>query len=368
VSDIDFAPTICDLAGCTLGPYPGGQTKPDGISILPLLDGDVNHLDRDALLEDNFLSHTWTAVRTTSQSELGLWHYIVNYPSGFVELYNDATDPWELDNVAGDPSNTALEAHLADRLEQLRAEGRPNTPAKVTIIEESTPDGATDFSFSGDLGNFKLDDDSTKTLPKKKVFNLTPGDYTVTQSLDAAWSLTNILCPFPTDIDIPAGTITLHVLQNDDVTCTFKNLRRRPDVAVAQTEIGPYKGDNKYAIGPTKRQTSKRLGVLPDTEYQFYARIQNDGKQADTLTVKGEIAGPASMSSTIWAGTTDVTAAVLAGTYTTPSLAKGASVTLTLRVHTTSVVRIGDKQVVSFTATSTNAPGAIDIARAITKV
>ena len=32
VENIDLAPTLCELAGCTLGPYPNGQLPPDGNS------------------------------------------------------------------------------------------------------------------------------------------------------------------------------------------------------------------------------------------------------------------------------------------------------------------------------------------------
>ena len=30
IQNIDLAPTLCDIAGCRLGPYPTGQAKPDG--------------------------------------------------------------------------------------------------------------------------------------------------------------------------------------------------------------------------------------------------------------------------------------------------------------------------------------------------
>ena len=45
VSNIDMAPTFCDIAGCTLGPYPTGQKKPDGLSLLPLLKGETSRLN-----------------------------------------------------------------------------------------------------------------------------------------------------------------------------------------------------------------------------------------------------------------------------------------------------------------------------------
>ena len=39
IQNIDLAPTLCDIAGCELGPYPTGQARPDGVSFLKLLTG-----------------------------------------------------------------------------------------------------------------------------------------------------------------------------------------------------------------------------------------------------------------------------------------------------------------------------------------
>src|SRR3989304_71087 len=37
VSNIDLAPTMCAVGGCSLGPYPSGQANPDGVSLLALI-------------------------------------------------------------------------------------------------------------------------------------------------------------------------------------------------------------------------------------------------------------------------------------------------------------------------------------------
>ncbi len=72
VSSIDLAPTICQVGDCELGPFPGGQAGPDGVSLMPLLSGNANNLGRDALLETSWESRVWTGLRTTELSELGL--------------------------------------------------------------------------------------------------------------------------------------------------------------------------------------------------------------------------------------------------------------------------------------------------------
>jgi hypothetical protein len=58
----------------------------------------------------------------------------------------------------------------------------------------------------------------------------------------------------------------------------------------------------------------------------------------------------------------------MAGTFTTPVMAKGGTLTLTIRVQVSSLALSGDKQVVSITANSVGASGAIDVVRGITAV
>jgi len=130
VSNIDFAPTFCDAGGCALGPYATGQAGPDGVSLLPLLDGDVSNLGRDALLEVNTTSITapkWAAIRTTPEAAEGRWHY-VEYETGERELYDLANDPWELENLASDPDTADLRANLSDRLVESLNQGRVDGP------------------------------------------------------------------------------------------------------------------------------------------------------------------------------------------------------------------------------------------------
>jgi len=128
-SNIDFAPTFCEIAGCEMGPYPEGQPHADGHSILSVMQGKTPG-PRTSLL--TVMLHDvrrlgmpiWTAVTTYRGDPLGRWHYI-RYSGGPVELYDLSADPWELRNVAGMPSHAALMAKLdAVRKAYLR-EGRP---------------------------------------------------------------------------------------------------------------------------------------------------------------------------------------------------------------------------------------------------
>jgi hypothetical protein len=127
-SNIDLAPTFCELAGCAMGPYPSGQTRADGVSLVPALGGQPPR--RDALLTV-MLSRgrppgrpAWTSVTTYAASPLGRWHY-VRYADGVQELYDLRHDPGERVNLAGQRRYADVQGRLQRRLARLLREGRP---------------------------------------------------------------------------------------------------------------------------------------------------------------------------------------------------------------------------------------------------
>lgn len=146
LSNIDVAPTICEIAGCSMGPYPNGQTTPDGLSFASLIKNLPLTHSRDSILEsqpvrpDGAAPDTrpaWWALRTTGQSPEGLWHYI-EYDSGEKELYDLSNgpcykwnqtmtgDPCELRNLLfhspTDPNVIAKQTQFSTRLSQLKTE------------------------------------------------------------------------------------------------------------------------------------------------------------------------------------------------------------------------------------------------------
>jgi arylsulfatase A-like enzyme len=166
LQNIDFAPTICALAGCTIGPFPNGQLKPDGVDFSGLLRGNTTYLPRDAVLDEMPAQQgkdptdppVWYAVRTTAASPLARqgcalasvagcrWHYI-EYATGEHELYDVSDgpywqwnpsmpgDPAELNNLlapgspwANDPANAHIHATLQQRLAQLKGEPGYSNP------------------------------------------------------------------------------------------------------------------------------------------------------------------------------------------------------------------------------------------------
>jgi arylsulfatase A-like enzyme len=102
---VDLAPTVCAMAGCHLGPYPTGQRRPDGRSVL-----DAFALGAPTGRRSLLSSHPedgwhepghpgWFALRTDATHPLGAWLF-VHYHTGEEELYDLSRDPHLLDNLA----------------------------------------------------------------------------------------------------------------------------------------------------------------------------------------------------------------------------------------------------------------------------
>ena len=129
VSNIDLAPTFCDIAGCQMGPFKDGPATADGVSLLPLLDGQAEHLERTVVREERSGPYAdappFRAIRTTEQHPAGSWHYI-EWDTGERELYDMVEDPWELTNLARDVAHEALVAQLSAELADEFAEEAPN--------------------------------------------------------------------------------------------------------------------------------------------------------------------------------------------------------------------------------------------------
>jgi arylsulfatase A-like enzyme len=365
VSNIDLAPTLCEVAGCVMGPFPGGRSGADGLSLMPLLDGDVASLGRDALLETEYRLRPWVAVRTTHLSPLGLWHY-VEHQTGFRELYDLEQDPWELENLAYEPAYEEVRADLSNRLLRLLAEGRRDPTAQVTIVEDSLPNAGQDFAFSGDFGSFLLDDDSNATLPRKRVFwGLSPGQYSFQQASVAGWDTVSISCPTGSQIDLENGLATVNLYPGDRITCTFKNAGRKPDASIALVPEGPFKGDNLYSSAPGSGQTQRRDLVQAGQAYDFVLRLQNDSQLPDSFTVRGSVSGSQAMSVAYLVGGSDVSAQVSAGTYRTIDLVPGASILMTMRVTVAADAAPGITTKAVVRQTSVADPTRVDVARGV---
>jgi N-acetylglucosamine-6-sulfatase len=113
VGNVDLAPTIAAIADAK------PSSEVDGRSLIPYATSPELSDDRALLIESLvrdrsiYYGFPYEAIR----SERYLY---VGYSTGQEELYDLREDPYELDNVAGDPAYAATKRALARRLDQLR--------------------------------------------------------------------------------------------------------------------------------------------------------------------------------------------------------------------------------------------------------
>ena len=103
-------------------------------------------------------------------------------------------------------------------------------PGSITIAKETDPGGSTGFDFSGDLGDFSLDDDGSQVFE-----GLGAGDYGVTEAVPAGWDLDGVVCTGG-DSTVAGGGVMVHLDAGEDVVCTFTNVERGSITVVKETD------------------------------------------------------------------------------------------------------------------------------------
>lgn len=107
-SNVDFAPTIAELAGIQPPDYL------DGLSLVPLLLGSADlqeGLKRDAVLIEfyGFNSEEAAALLVYGALRTREYTYIEYFEDNFIEVYDLVNDPYQLDNIANQVSDDFLD-------------------------------------------------------------------------------------------------------------------------------------------------------------------------------------------------------------------------------------------------------------------
>jgi N-acetylneuraminic acid mutarotase len=159
---------------------------------------------------------------------------------------------------------------------------------------------------------------------------------------------------------LPRGTGPTDVLEVYVPTSTV-----RPDALVKlSTSTAMLGGDvwNLTGLGQTATSTA-----APGVTRTFKVRIENDGSTLDAYTVRGPAGSPGFAVRYLRGatGTVDITAAVVAGTYTTPSLARGGSVIVRVRIQVKAGAPAGASQSAPLTIASVARPSSTDVVKAV---
>lgn len=107
----------------------------------------------------------------------------------------------------------------------------------ITIIKDAVPNDPQDFKFTGNLGQFDLDDDSDPTLPNIATFSgMTQGTYTVTEPNVQGWDLTNVVCnDTNSQGNVNNRNAVIQLEPGETVTCTFTNTKQTGTLTLVKT-------------------------------------------------------------------------------------------------------------------------------------
>ena len=138
----------------------------------------------------------------------------------------------------------------------------------------------------------------------------------------------------------------------------------RPDnwIRKSTDTTAQYVGNNIYNTTGTN-QTKTRNGYRGNTLI-FYVKIQNDGSVSDKFYVKGTGSNSGFTAKYYKYDSTNITSAVIAGTYKTALISPGGSVVLKVKITITSTASHGSSRYHNVTSTSYNDSTKKDLVRA----
>ena len=142
------------------------------------------------------------------------------------------------------------------------------------------------------------------------------------------------------------GGITITSINGVPVSPTGK-----PDNLISKQANAGFVGDGVY--NPTGAHQKKTATVAVGKTKTFYVTIQNDGLNTDTFTITGATGSADFSAKYIDQSGLNVTADVVAGTYSTGNLAPGAETTIRLRVRVKKSAIAGNQR--SFKVTTRSA-------------
>ncbi len=198
---LDLVPTIYDALGIS--------AHSDGMSLVPLL------RDPQTPWRDELFFEKTTAAQYPNGMWAGLrrndWKYI-EYADGEEELYDLASDPYELENLAGDAAHESVRAAMAQRVDELRGIGiKPirhdivGTVAKPFSLTLEPWGGKAPLTWKIETGN----------LPPGLELNPASGEISGTPTTAGSWTFSARVTSASSDLATQRGepkTFVSHAL------------------------------------------------------------------------------------------------------------------------------------------------------------
>ena len=168
-------------------------------------------------------------------------------PGPYTVTENDPTPGYDLTALNCDDANSTESVPNRQASIQLEAGESltctfTNTQrGSITIVKDTVPNGAQDFTFTDDIPGCTvgpLDDDADGTNPSQTVCsNVAPGPYTVTEDDPTpGYDLTALNCDDANSTEsVPNRQASIQLEAGESLTCTFTNTQRGSITIVKDT-------------------------------------------------------------------------------------------------------------------------------------
>ncbi|MEA2460058.1 MAG: hypothetical protein QOH90_235 [Actinomycetota bacterium] len=133
------------------------------------------------------------------------------------------TIPVPATRARGPKLSSATTHGVAKKGRKSQSQGAGSSNGTITIKKDAVPDSTETFHFGGNLGRFKLHDESGLSFS-----DLEPGTYDVTELKTEGWKVDHIVCGDPTAgsfIEDQSRTVTIQLPPQGHTTCTFVSTR-----------------------------------------------------------------------------------------------------------------------------------------------
>lgn len=172
----------------------------------------------------------------------------------------------------------------------------------ITINKIAVPKSLDDFAFTTTgtgLSAFTLDDDASvtgadNTFTNQKVFgNLVAGTYTVTETANANWNLTDLVCTgdtggTPTTVDLVGRTATIGVDIGEKIVCTYTNTIKPAQIKLEKKSVGGIGGPFNFTLTNTLQTSGTATTVTEGTAVQVDGDTATSGLQSYTVATLGQ--------------------------------------------------------------------------------
>lgn len=246
----------------------------------------------------------------------------------------DGSDPREVlrtNRVDETDWLTALPEGAQVTITAFDAEATEAGPTPGTFLIERS--GATDGPLEVDI-----DLDPVSTATSGADFAALPDTVTIP---DGSSSVNLLVVPINDSLVEGSETIVAEVVDGGggyfvgnpssaSITVIDRSAVHRPDAQVRRFGTEGYRGGNVYNTTGTGQ--SRTVASPRGTTVTFQIKAQNDGNLTEAFQVKGPAGNTSAYRVRYYAGTTEITDQVVAGTYFTPALAPGASHVVTAKV------------------------------------